>query len=84
MQEPEVKLCEELFVHNDKTERARRLLPQDDLLIDLAELYKVFGDNSGQRCTGHVEIDEEETENSEEIPEGISDTDGSEEQSETE
>lgn len=46
MQEPEVKLCEELFVHNDKTERARRLLPQDDLLIDLAELYKVFGDST--------------------------------------
>ena len=46
MQETELKLCEELFVHNDKTARALKKLPEDDLLIDLAELYKIFGDST--------------------------------------
>ena len=46
MREPEVKLCEELFVHKNTTARALQKLPEDDLLIDLAELYKIFGDST--------------------------------------
>ena len=46
MREPEVKLCEEVFVHGDKTARALQKLPEDDLLIDLAELFKIFGDST--------------------------------------
>ena len=46
MQEPEVRLCEELFVHKNTTARALQKLPEDDLLIDLAELYKIFGDST--------------------------------------
>lgn len=46
MQDTEVRLCEELFVHGDKTARAMLKLPGDDLLIDLAELYKIFGDST--------------------------------------
>ena len=46
MHDPDVTLCEETCVHGDKTARALRSLPEDDLLIDLAELYKIFGDST--------------------------------------
>jgi ArsR family transcriptional regulator len=46
MREPEVKLCGEFLVHGDKTARALQKLPEDDLLIDLAELFKIFGDST--------------------------------------
>ena len=46
MNEPEVTLCDEIFVHGDTTARALQKLPGDDLLIDLAELYKIFGDST--------------------------------------
>ena len=46
MNEPEVSLCEEVCVHGDATARALAKLPGDDLLIDLAELYKIFGDST--------------------------------------
>ncbi len=46
MNEMQVSLCEEVFVHKDKTARALQKLPGEDLLIDLAELYKIFGDST--------------------------------------
>ena len=46
MNEPEITLCDEIFVHGDATARALNRLPGDDLLIDLAELYKIFGDST--------------------------------------
>lgn len=38
--------CEETEVHQDAVERVRRLLPQDEVLYDLAELFKIFGDST--------------------------------------
>ena len=43
---PDVTLCEEHFVHNEKTASALAKLPEDGLLFDLAELYKIFGDST--------------------------------------
>ena len=38
--------CEENLVHPDAVERVRSLLPQDETLYDLAELFKIFGDST--------------------------------------
>ena len=38
--------CEENLVHQDAVERVRDLLPQDEILYDLAELFKIFGDST--------------------------------------
>ena len=38
--------CEENLVHQDAVERVRDLLPQDETLYDLAELFKIFGDST--------------------------------------
>lgn len=44
---PELGLCcEENVVHQDAVEQVRRLLPQDEVLYDLAELFKIFGDST--------------------------------------
>ena len=36
--------CEENLVHQDAVEQVRGLLPPDETLYDLAELFKIFGD----------------------------------------
>ena len=38
--------CEEHCVHTEITRRALQKLPAEDLLFDLAELYKIFGDST--------------------------------------
>lgn len=42
----EVSFCEEICLHTEKTRRALGLLPEDDKLIDLSELFKIFGDST--------------------------------------
>ena len=52
--------CEFMFVHAEALDRITSEMPDEDLLIDLAELFKVFGDstrikiltalNSGELC----------------------------------
>ena len=38
--------CEFLAVHEDTVQRVRSLLPGEDDLYDLAELFKIFGDST--------------------------------------
>ena len=38
--------CEETEVHEDTVEQVRSQLPQDEVLYDLAELFKIFGDST--------------------------------------
>lgn len=38
--------CEFLCVHQDTVKKVRELLPGEDELYDLAELFKVFGDST--------------------------------------
>ena len=38
--------CEEEVVHQDAVEQVRALLPEDEILYDLAELFKIFGDST--------------------------------------
>ena len=42
----EAPACEEHCVHTEITSRALGKLPAEDLLLDLAELYKIFGDST--------------------------------------
>ena len=41
-----ISLCDELLVHPDVTKKALGRLPEEDRLIDLAELFKIFGDST--------------------------------------
>ena len=38
--------CDFLHAHGETVERVRREMPADGTLLDLAELYKVFGDST--------------------------------------
>lgn len=47
MQErPPIACCEEKHVHQNIVEQVERDLPDDEVLYDLAELFKVFGDST--------------------------------------
>ena len=46
MEPLEPPCCEENLVHQDAVERVRNLLPRDETLYDLAELFKIFGDST--------------------------------------
>ncbi len=41
--------CEEEHHHPDRVACVKRTLPDEDLLYDLAELYKIFGDSTRVR-----------------------------------
>lgn len=39
-----IELCQEYFLHEDRLEDAREGSPTEEMVYDLAELFKVFGD----------------------------------------
>ena len=42
----DVECCEECAVHDEVVQSVRGMLPDDDEVYDLAELFKVFGDST--------------------------------------
>ena len=46
MEQRDLPCCEESQVHLDAVERVRGLLPADETLYDLAELFRIFGDST--------------------------------------
>ena len=46
MESENIACCEEKFVHNDIVQQVNQQLPADEILYDLAELFKVFGDST--------------------------------------
>ena len=46
MEQRDLPCCEESQVHLDAVERVQGLLPADETLYDLAELFKIFGDST--------------------------------------
>ena len=46
MRQETVPCCGEEQVHVDAVEQVRALLPPDETLYDLAELFKIFGDST--------------------------------------
>jgi len=43
---PEAERCEFSRVHQDTVDKVLALMPEDETLYDLAELFKVFGDST--------------------------------------
>ena len=46
MEQDRMPCCEETEVHESAVEQVRRQLPEDEVLYDLAELFKIFGDST--------------------------------------
>ena len=44
--EPEVETCGFLHVHEETVAKVRALLPKEETLMQLADLFKVFGDGT--------------------------------------
>lgn len=42
----DIKFCECEHTHENVLEKVRALMPSDDVLYDVAELFKVFGDST--------------------------------------
>ncbi len=42
----DVPICSANVIHVDLVNKVREKMPEDELLIDLAELYKLFGDST--------------------------------------
>ena len=40
------EICEISIIHEDKVNNAKKVMPEDDLIYDLAELFKVFADST--------------------------------------
>lgn len=39
-------ICENTIIHKEVVDKIQKELPDDDFIIDLAELFKVFGDST--------------------------------------
>ncbi len=50
--------CEVSAVHEDVVERVRGAMPDEDLLCDAAELFKVFGDSTRTRILSALFVEE--------------------------
>lgn len=46
MSQPDIEQCSFIAVHEDTVRRVTSLMPPDETLYDLAELFKVFGDTT--------------------------------------
>lgn len=44
MKKTEVECCDVTCIHSDMIRKVKDMMPDDDLLSDLADFYKVFGD----------------------------------------
>ena len=44
--ENEVERCEYIHVHEDIVSKVNETMPDDEILYDLAELFKIFGDST--------------------------------------
>ncbi|MEK6264497.1 MAG: metalloregulator ArsR/SmtB family transcription factor [Clostridium sp.] len=42
----DIEICNCSTIHEDVVEKVRKLIPQEETLYDLAELFKVFGDST--------------------------------------
>ena len=50
--------CEARVVHLDALDRVREKMPDEDTLLDIAELFKVFGDSTRTRILSALSIEE--------------------------
>lgn len=50
--------CEEIVVHEQTVKRVEKQIPDEDLLYDVAELFKIFGDSTRIRILSALLADE--------------------------
>lgn len=50
--------CDVDCIHSDKVDRAKKLMPSEDTLYDVAELFKVFGDSTRVRILSAISTGE--------------------------
>lgn len=50
--------CKEEHVHNDAVNKVKSKMPSDDIIYDLAELFKVFGDSTRAKILSCLEYGE--------------------------
>ena len=51
----EVERCEYIHIHEDIVEQVNQNMPDEEILYDLAELFKIFGDSPVSRsCTSSL------------------------------
>ena len=41
-----IERCEYIHAHEEVVDRVNRVMPEDEILYDLAELFKIFGDST--------------------------------------
>ena len=49
MEKKQVEMCECNAIHQDVVEQVSKVMPEEEVLYDLAELFKVFGDTTRVR-----------------------------------
>ena len=42
----EIEACESMVIHQDKVDNIKKNMPNEEVLYDLAEVFKVFGDST--------------------------------------
>lgn len=42
----DVECCEDCEIHTDRIQKVNEKMPEEDVLYDIAELFKVFGDST--------------------------------------
>ena len=56
MEKRDTPCCEENIIHADTLTQVKRLLPEDEVLYDLAELFKIFGDSTRVKILLEAEL----------------------------
>ena len=46
MEPNEIECCEYVHAHEDIIQKVNQVMPDDEILYDLAELFKIFGDST--------------------------------------
>jgi ArsR family transcriptional regulator len=54
----EIEKCECTVIHEDVVKRVRKRMPNEEILLDLADTFKVFGDSTRVRILGALLLSE--------------------------
>lgn len=57
-EEDKLELCEVLCIHEDDVAAVKQEMPEDEVLYDLADLFKVFGDSTRIRILWALSVKE--------------------------
>lgn len=52
------ELCESTVIHKDTVEKVKKQMHSDELLFDLAELFKIFGDSTRMKIICALKMSE--------------------------